>query len=74
MRADYAQLRRYLDHAKESRLLGRYLGRGTGLRGVLATVEECELTLDDETVTVAVVSRKRALQVLKELRTRQMVK
>ena len=67
-RSHHAQLCRYLDHAHESRLLRTYLDKGAKLRGVLATVEECDFTPKRKDVDVRIVARERVIQILKKLR------
>ena len=71
-RSHHAQLCRYLDHAHESRLLRTYLDKGAKLRGVLATVEECDFTSKREDVEVRIIAREQVLQVLKKLREARM--
>jgi len=63
-----AQLRRYLDHAERSKLLRPHLEAGAGIRGVLATVEPCELKMSKEGMSLQVVDRKHVIEVLKLLR------
>jgi len=65
---DVRQLRRYLDHASESKLLRPFLQRGARIRGILATAEPCTLEPKDPDVSVRIVDRKRAITVLKHLR------
>jgi hypothetical protein len=62
------QLRRYLDNARRSKLLRPYLDKGTGIRGILATVEPCELKMPRKDMSIHVVDRKHAIEVLKLLR------
>ena len=64
------QLRRYLDHAGESKLLRSLLEGGTTVRGILATVEECALTGATPGISTRIVSSKRAIAVLAKLRRR----
>jgi DNA excision repair protein ERCC-4 len=66
--AHYRQLRRYLGHAHLSKKLKAYLDDGYSLRGILATVEECEFQPGHEDVTIQIVNRKHAIEVLKILR------
>ncbi len=66
--AHYRQLRRYLGHAHLSKTLKAYLDEGYGLRGVLATVEECEFQPGHSDVTIQIVNREYAIEVLKLLR------
>ena len=65
-----AQLRRYLDNARKSKLLREYLDEGASIRGVLATVEPCEYKPKRADVSARVVSARRAIGVLKALRAR----
>lgn len=62
------QLRRYLDHAAQSKLLRGLIGKGATLRGILATVEPCELDPEDPDAAVQIVDRDLVIEVLKELR------
>ena len=71
-REHYRQLRRYLDHAHESKLLGAFLDKGTAIRGLLATVEDCTLKVDDPQVSVRIVDRQRTIEVLEQLRERRL--
>ena len=66
--ADAEQLRRYLDHAAESRLLGARLARGRSLRGLLATVEEGGHVPRDRRMGVRIVARERVIEVLERMR------
>lgn len=66
--AHYRQLRRYLGHAHLSKLLRGYLDDGYGLRGVLATVEECDFIPGHEDVTIQIVNQAHAIEVLKIMR------
>jgi len=66
--AHYRQLRRYLDHAHLSKKLKTYLNDGYGLRGVLATVAECDFQPGHEDVTIKIVNYEHAVEVLKVLR------
>jgi len=68
----HAQIRRYLDNARRSKLLRPFLQKGTGIRGVLATIETCEVEPADADVSVSIVDRKRCLRVLKRLRDRRL--
>jgi len=70
--AHHAQLRRYLDNARLSKLLRSHLDRGTALRGVLATVQPCELPTNRPDVTVSIIDEKRTIAVLKRLRTERL--
>lgn len=68
----HAQIRRYLDHAHESRLLSSFLENGTGIRGVLATIEECTFGPKEADVSVCIVDRQQTIEVLKESRDRRL--
>ena len=67
-RSHYAQIRRYLDHARESKLLRGRLEAGSTVRGVLASVEPSDYRPDAQDVSVSIVNRKHVIEVLKELR------
>ena len=67
----YRQIRRYLDNAQRSKLLRPLLEKGTKARGVLATVEQCTFHTKDPLVSVCTVDRKKAIEVLKQLRARR---
>ena len=62
------QLKRYLDHAMESRLLRPYLEAGYALRGLLATVEPCEFQPKSKAISVCIVDRQAVIAVLKKQR------
>jgi ERCC4-type nuclease len=62
------QLRRYLGHAGKSKLLRGFLEKGTRVRGVLATIEACELETREPDVSIRIVNREHVIEVLKELR------
>ena len=64
----YSQIRRYLDNAHRSQLLGGFLEKGTSIRGILATVEECEFRPKDADVSVCIVDERQTIEVLKRLR------
>jgi len=64
----YRQLRRYLDQARMSKLLRGFLEKGTRIRGILATVEDCKFDPKDPDVSVCIVNKKHAIEVLKCLR------
>ena len=66
----YNQIRRYLDNAHKSQLLRSYLEKGMSIRGVLATIEECEFEPEAGDVSVFVVDKKRTVEILKRLRRR----
>ncbi len=68
----YAQIRRYLDNAHKSRLLRDFLERGTKMRGILATVEECKFKPKDADVSVCIVDKEQTIEVLKQLRNRRL--
>jgi ERCC4-type nuclease len=63
-----SQLRRYLDHARESDLLRAFLDRNAPMRGVLATVAECAYRPRSPDISVCIVDRQRTIDVLKRLR------
>jgi NAD-dependent DNA ligase len=71
------QVRRYLDVARrrfkvhQAPLMAPFLERGFVLRGILATVAECDYKPQSEDVTVAIVDREGVLQALNQLRCRQ---
>jgi ERCC4-type nuclease len=67
----YYQIKRYIDNAPKSGLLRSFLEKGSSIRGVLATVEQCKLDLGDSNVSVHIVDRDRAIKVLKGLRDRR---
>lgn len=62
------QLRRYLDNAHKSSLLGGMLESGMELRGVLATVEPCDFQPKDRDISARIVDKERAIDVLCRLR------
>ena len=66
------QIRRYIENAPKSGLLKAFLEKGSSIRGILATVEECMLDTGDSNVSVHVVDRNKAIKVLKELRDRRL--
>ena len=61
-------MRRYLDHAQESKLLCSFLDRGTRIHGILAIVEPCELKTGDADISTHIVDKKHTIAVLKRLR------
>ena len=67
-REHYRQLRRYLDNARQSRLLRRFLDQGAALRGLLVTVEQSALPTNDPSVSVSVMDKQKVIAVLKRLR------
>jgi ERCC4-type nuclease len=67
----YHQIRRYLDHARESKLLRRYLDKGAGIRGILASVAQSDFRSKDPAVSVCIVDSKQAIDVLRRLRARR---
>jgi len=69
-----AQLRRYLDNARKSKLLRTLLAEGMKLRGVLATVDECEFDAKRPDISVQIVDKKKTIAVLKRLRRRAVVR
>jgi len=66
----YNQIRRYIDNAHKSQLLRSFLGKGTKIRGILATVEECKFEPKDADISVCIVDKKQTIEVLKQLRNR----
>jgi len=67
----YYQIKRYIDNAPKSGLLRAFLEKGSSIRGVLATIEECKLDMGDSNVSVCIVDRNKAIKVLKGLRDRR---
>jgi hypothetical protein len=67
----HGQIRRYLDNAHRSRLLGPLLRQGAGVRGLLATVEGRAARPRHGDVSVRIVDRRRCIEVLKRLRKRR---
>jgi len=65
------QIRRYLDHARQSPLLRPLLEKSVRIRGVLATVTECRFKPKDKDIAVRIVDRKQTIDVLKQLRDRR---
>jgi len=63
-----AQLRRYLDHAVESKMLRPLLEAGAAIRGILATIEPGGTEPDDPDIAVRIIDRKKVIAVLKRLR------
>ena len=70
--ANYDQIRRYLDNAHRSKLLGPLLSSGTRIRGTLVTLQESESKPKDKDVSIRVVDKKRTMEVLKRLRDRRL--
>ena len=68
----YNQICRYLDNAHKSKLLREFLEKGTKIRGILATVEECKFKPKDADVSVCIVDKKQTIEVLKQLRNRRL--
>jgi len=67
--AHEAQLGRYLAHAHQSPLLRDFLECGAEVRGILATATPCDFEPSDPSrVTVCIVDREAAIEVLKRLR------
>ncbi len=62
------QLRRYLDHARESPLLRRYLDVGSSLRGILASPEPGGLKLGYGDMAVSGIDSRKVIEILKEFR------
>ncbi len=69
-----AQVRRYLDTARESPLLAGYLDRGAGLRGVLATASACVYVPTSPDIQAVVVNRRAVIEVLKRLRAQRLAR
>jgi ERCC4-type nuclease len=69
----FQQIRRYLDRARESSLLHSYLTKGAKIRGILATIAECEFNPPESDVTVHIVDEVQASEVLKQLRENRLV-
>jgi ERCC4-type nuclease len=67
-----AQLRRYLENAPQSSLLRPYLEAGARLRGILATVSECDYVPVSDEVTVRIVDEPSVIEVLLMLRRRRL--
>jgi len=67
-RAHVRQLRRYLDHARESKLLCQHLDGGCRLSGLLATIEPCEIKTGHADISTRIIDRKRTIRVLKRIR------
>jgi len=68
----YHQIRRYLDNAQKSKLLRRYLEKGAGIRGILASVEKSDFRSKDPKVSACIVDKAQAIRVLKKLRARRL--
>lgn len=68
----YSQIRRYLDNAHKSQLLRSLLEKGTAIRGVLATVEECKFKTKDLDVSVCIVDKRQTIEVLRRLRNQRL--
>jgi len=66
------QLRRYMLHAEQSKLLRGLLAEGMSMRGILATVAESDYRPKDPAVTACIVDRKRVIGVLKKLRRQRL--
>ena len=66
------QLRRYLDHAGESRLIRRYLDEGCELRGILASPAPGKLAALHGDITVQEVDSERVIEILKEFRRKRL--
>lgn len=67
----YHQIKRYLDNAPKSGLLKSFLEKGSSIRGILATVEECKFDVGDSNVSVCIINRNRTIEVLKKIRKRR---
>ncbi len=68
----YDQICRYLDNAQKSKLLQKYMEKGTKIRGILATVEECKFKPKDADVSVCIVDKKQTIEILKQLRNHRL--
>jgi ERCC4-type nuclease len=66
------QLCRYLDRADRSPRLRSFLDEGARLRGILATVEDCDFAPRSPDVTVRIVDKMRTIEVLQRLRMRRL--
>ena len=62
------QLRRYLDHARESPLVRSYLDAGSSLRGILASPEPGNLKPGHGDMAVSGIDGKKVIRILRELR------
>ena len=69
--AHHQQLSTYLDHARESEMLRPLLDDGTRLRGLLATVVECDLPGCRDDITIRIADRERVIDILQRLRQAQ---
>ena len=67
--AHYDQIRRYLSNACKSTILRTFLEKGMAIRGILATVAECEFKPKSTDVSVFIFDEKKVIAVLKQLRT-----
>jgi hypothetical protein len=66
--SDHHQIRRYIENAPKSGLLKTFLEKGSSIRGILATVEDCKLDMGDSNVSVCIVDRNKAIKILRVLR------
>jgi ERCC4-type nuclease len=66
------QIRRYLDHAHQSKLLRPLLEGGTRLRGILATIEDTAYQPSTPSVSTRVVDKEHVISVLKQSRRRRL--
>jgi hypothetical protein len=57
-----------MDNAHRSRMIQSRLKKSGKLRGVLATVEEGELEIPRKDISVRIVDKQKAIQVLKSMR------
>jgi ERCC4-type nuclease len=71
-RAADQQICIYLDRADQSPALNSYLKEGFKLRGILASVEDSNLTPTRKDVSIKIVNRKRVTKVLGEMRRKRM--
>ena len=68
----YEQLRRYLDHARESVLIRDPLNAGSGLRGILASPDPGVLEARHRDIQVRQLDSGRTIEVLNRLRRRRL--
>ena len=62
------QLQRYLDHARESKLLRGYLDEGWSLAGVLASPDAGKFKARSRDIVVKAVDARKVIRILKKLR------
>ena len=68
------QIRRYLDHAYQSRLLAPFLAQGARLRGILVSVVASQFVPADDDVSVRIVDEREVIAALKQLRDRRLTR